>query len=121
MRYAVVGAIISYIATFLGIALFKAMSVPIVIGAAGLSGISLLYWFTRSEKRVPQKAELNKIHYVYTALMAAGWMGVPLLAGRYTGAGLFTALIYTVGYGAFLSLIFKQKAVESLVLKGNTQ
>lgn len=95
------------------------MSVPIVIGAAGLSRIVLLYWFASIEKRVPDKAELNRIHYIYTTRMAAGWMGVPLLTDRYTGAGLFTMLIYTVAYGAFMSVIFKQKALESLVLKRN--
>lgn len=120
VRYAVVGAIISYITTFFGIAIFKTVSIPIVIGAAGLTGFALLYWFVKSENRIPDKAELNKIHYIYTAFMAVGWMGIPLIAGNYTGVGLMTMLVYTVAYGGFMSMVFKQKHIEGLILKRNS-
>lgn len=117
MRYAVVAAVLSFLITFISMAIFKKMSVAVVIGSSMLSGILLLYWFSNREKRVPQQSELNKIYFVYAALLALFWFGAPILTGHYTAPGLFTVLIYVLAYPAFLSFIFRKKTIEDLIKK----
>lgn len=118
-RYALVAAIISLVATFVCIAIFKKMSVPVVIASSMLSGLVLLYWFVSAEKRSPEKRELKQIYLVYGLLLACGWFAMPLITGRYTVPGLITLCIYVLAYPAFLAFIFRRKTIDDLLLKKN--
>ena len=117
LKYGIILGFLSTIATVLIISLLKEASISIPVGCGLVSGLIMVYWFPRSQKRAPTSKEYIKIISIYAIFMAIVTFLPLLSATTYTIPGLITLGMYALAYPVFFSLIFNAKYVNAQLTK----
>ena len=117
LKYGIILGVLSAIASVLLFAILKKVSISIPIGCGLVSGLIMIYWFPRSQKRVPTQKEFKTIISIYGIFMAIVTFVPVLSASAPTLSGILTLGMYALAYPAFFSFIFNEKFVTAQLEK----
>lgn len=119
--YAIAASVVSIVLTLAITQLSTALTMLGIIFASWLTGLILLCWFAKAEKRVPEPKEFKYFYMVYGGICTLAIFAFVLSAGtvRFTWIVWARILIYGVAYSVFIRLIFSQNRINALLEKNH--
>lgn len=120
IKPAIVAYSISLVVTFIGLVIAGEFSSTVAIAASSITALCVLAWFQYKEKRVPEKNEFTKFYIVYSLLVFGSFFALVYLAPSRTTLGILSAIVLSVIYPGFMSILFNEKILNKQFEKKRT-